>query len=188
MAVRADERRAGAGPDRLRGGRRPPGGAWWVGDPPRSLGGRARVGDTEIHIAPKIPIARLLFLLGYLTNPKAWHDQPVSFDTADDLAAAAAEALSRQVDVALRRGVLQGYVAVEEACPPFGAHPGGRPVAPALRICPARGDPLRRLHRGHHQNRILRTAVDRMLGVAGIGDTARHRLARARHRLAGSPR
>ena len=35
----------------------------------------------------------------------------------DDLAAAAAEALSRQVDVALRRGILQGYVAVEEDLP-----------------------------------------------------------------------
>ena len=39
----------------------------------------------------------LLFLLGYLTNPRAWHDQPVSFDTADDLAPAASLEYSYQL-------------------------------------------------------------------------------------------
>ena len=147
--------------------------------------GAARVGDTEIHIAPKIPISRLLFLLGYLTNPKAWHDQPVSFDTADDLAAAAAEALSRQVDVALRRGILQGYVAVEEALPTIR---GRIREADQLRRRYGSALPVEIRYDDYTvditENRILRTAVDRMLGVAGIGDTARHRLARARHRLA----
>lgn len=147
--------------------------------------GAARVGDTEIHIAPKIPISRLLFLLGYLTNPKAWHDQPVSFDTADDLAAAAAEALSRQVDVALRRGILQGYVAVEEALPTIR---GRIREADQLRRRYGSALPVEIRYDDYTvditENRILRTAVDRMLGVAGVGDTARHRLARARHRLA----
>ena len=147
--------------------------------------GAARVGDTEIHIDPKIPISRLLFLLGYLTNPKAWHDQPVSFDTADDLAAAAAEALSRQVDVALRRGILQGYVAVEEALPTIR---GRIREADQLRRRYGSALPVEIRYDDYTvditENRILRTAVDRMLGVAGIGDTARHRLARARHRLA----
>ena len=47
--------------------------------------GAARVGDPEVHIDPKMPIGRLLFLLGYLADPKAWHDEPVRLEVADDL-------------------------------------------------------------------------------------------------------
>lgn len=147
--------------------------------------GAARVGGIEVHIAPKVPVARLMFLLGYLANPKAWHDQAVSFDLADDLPAAAAEALSRQLDSALRAGVLQGYVSVEEALP-------------TVRGRIREADQLRRRYGvalpveiryddftvDIPENAILRTAAERMLAVPGISDTARHRLARARHRLA----
>lgn len=147
--------------------------------------GAARVGDVEVHIAPKVPIVRLMFLLGYLADPNAWHDQPVGLQVADDLAAAAAEALSRQVEAALRRGVLQGYVSVEEALPTIR---GRIREADQLRRRYGAALPVEIRYDDYTvdiaENQILGTAVHRMLGVAGISHTARHRLARARHRLA----
>ena len=147
--------------------------------------GAARVGDLEVQITPKVPIARLMFLLGYLADPKAWHDQPVSFDAAPDLASAAAEALSRQLDMALRRGVLQGYVSIEEALPTIR---GRIREADQLRRRYGAVLPVEIRYDDYTvdiaENRILRTAADRMLAVGGISDTARHRLARVRHRLA----
>lgn len=157
-------------------------GGWEVR--PGAWVGAARVGDLEVHIQPKVMIARLLFMLGYLADPKAWRDDQVEVDRAADLAAAAAEALSRQVDVAMRRGVLQGYLSVEEALPTI----RGR-IREADQIRRRFGSALP-VEIGYDdytvdiaENRILRTAVDRMLAVGGISDTARHRLARARARL-----
>jgi 5-methylcytosine-specific restriction enzyme subunit McrC len=42
----------------------------------RGLVGAFRVGDLEVHITPKIPIARLLFLLGYATRASMWRGRP----------------------------------------------------------------------------------------------------------------
>ena len=55
-----------------------PGGGWQVR--PSRWVGAARVGALEVHVAPKVPIGRLLFLLGYLADPRAWREDAVSFD------------------------------------------------------------------------------------------------------------
>lgn len=83
---------------------RPAGRRWEVRA--RGLVGAFRVGGLEVHIAPKIPVARLLFLLGHATRASMWREDQVQLEVADNLLAAAAEALARQVDAALRRGLL----------------------------------------------------------------------------------
>ena len=147
--------------------------------------GAARVGDAEVHIAPKVPIARLMFLLGYLTDPRAWRDDVVSVEAADDLTVAAAEALSRQADAALRWGVLQGYISVEDALPTVR---GRIREADQLRRRYGAALPVEIRYDDYTvdvaENRILLTAVERMLALDGIGQLARHRLARSRQRLA----
>ena len=56
-------------------------GIWLVG-PARKVGA-ARIGDIEIHVKPKVDIARLLFLLGYSEYAAAW--QPETVPIAESL-------------------------------------------------------------------------------------------------------
>ncbi|HET9255929.1 MAG TPA: restriction endonuclease, partial [Pseudonocardiaceae bacterium] len=49
----------------------------WRISPRRGLVGVARVGDIEVWITPKLPIARLLFLAGYAKQPRGWRDEDV---------------------------------------------------------------------------------------------------------------
>jgi len=79
------------------------------------LVGAARVGDLELHIEPKVPVARLLFLIGYARNPKGWRDETVALAEHDGLVPALAVALWRQADRALRPGLLQGYRTIDES-------------------------------------------------------------------------
>jgi 5-methylcytosine-specific restriction enzyme subunit McrC len=161
---------------------RPAGRRWEVRA--RGLVGACRVGDLEVHVAPKIRIERLLFLLGYITRASIWRDEQVQLDMADGLLAAAAEALSRQVDVALRRGVLQGYVTVEDALPTIR---GRIREADQLRRRFATPLPVEIRFDDYTvdipENRILRAAVERMAALPGVSERARHRLSRSRARL-----
>lgn len=83
----------------------------------RDLVGAARIGDVELHIRPKTPITRLLFLLGYARQPGRWQHEQVHVGEHRDLVPALAHAFVRAAERALRPGVLQGYQEVEEALP-----------------------------------------------------------------------
>src|SRR3978361_1379592 len=58
-------------------------GAWQIGAAGKV--GAARVGGIEIHIVPKVPIARLLFLVGYAMHAAAWRTETVPVAEAADL-------------------------------------------------------------------------------------------------------
>src|SRR5690349_11816869 len=60
-----------------------------------------RVGDTEVRIRPRITIARLIYLLGYTEDPKAWTDDPVGLDDLPDLWPAMAQVFVRQAERAI---------------------------------------------------------------------------------------
>ena len=152
-------------------------GAWLIG-PARKIG-VARVEDIEIHIAPKLPIARLMFMAGYATRGAAWRDEDIGLSQADDLVPSLAQALWRQVARAIRQGLLPGYVVFEEA-------------SPVLR---GRLRESEQLHRHHGlpfpleivhdeftidiaENRILRTACERMLKVSRVDDESQRMLRR----------
>jgi 5-methylcytosine-specific restriction enzyme subunit McrC len=142
-------------------------GVWQAG--PAGKVGTARVGHAEFHIRPKLPIARLLFLLGYASHGTAWRDDLVLLADAPDLVPALAQALWRHVARAIHQGLLPGYVVAEAA-------------SPVLR---GRLRETEQLHRHHGlpyplevcydestvdipENQILRTACERMLTVPRV--------------------
>ncbi len=142
-------------------------GAWQIG--PAGKVGAARVGGIEIHIKPKVPIARLLFMVGYALHAAAWQPQTVPVAEAADLVPAVAQALWRQTERAIHQGLLSGYILIEES-------------SQVLRGWLRESEQLRR-HHGlplpleiQHdefttdipENRILRTACERMLAVPRV--------------------
>lgn len=50
--------------------------------------------DIEVRIAPKIPIARLVFLMGYARRPEFWREDLVSLEGDTDLPDALAHTLA----------------------------------------------------------------------------------------------
>jgi 5-methylcytosine-specific restriction enzyme subunit McrC len=142
-------------------------GTWLIG--PAGKIGAARIGDIEIHIAPKLPVARLLFLTGYAEHGTAWLEEDVSLEDAPDIVPALAHALWRQVARAIHQGLLPGYMVVEESS----AVLRGRLLE------------TEQLHRHHGlpfpleirhdefttdipENQILRTACEQMLAVPRV--------------------
>src|ERR1035441_7588894 len=88
-------------------------GAWQIG--PAGKVGAARVGGIEIHIKPKVPIARLLFLVGYARHAAAWRPETVPVAEAAELIPVVAQALWRQTERATHQGLLSGYILLEES-------------------------------------------------------------------------
>lgn len=141
--------------------------------------GAARVGDLEVWIAPKLPVDRLLFLVGYATSGRRWRDEELPMVPHPDLVAVVAEALCRQVTRAVRPGLLQGYRVVDA-------------TSSVLRGRLREADQLHR-HRGQPwpleirhdeftvdiaENRLLKAAVARMGRVPRLPPAARQRLRR----------
>ncbi|MGH3321610.1 MAG: McrC family protein [Streptosporangiaceae bacterium] len=159
-------------------------GLWMVR--PAGQVGVARVGDVEVWVRPKVRIERLLFLLGYAIDPRGWRDDTVALSAAEDLIPAVAQALWRQGEHAVRRGLLQDYRVHEDS-------------APVLRGRLRESEQLRR----HHglpiplevrydeftvdipENRLLRTAAERMLRVPRVDGESRRRLRHLLSRFVG---
>ena len=152
-------------------------GVWLVG--PAGKVGAARVGDIEIRVKPKVEVSRLLFLLGYAQHAAAWQSDTVPVAEAADLVPVVAQALWRQTERAIHQGLLPGYVLVEES-------------ALVLRGRLREGEQLHR-HHGlplpleiRHdefttdiaENRVLRTACERMLAVPRVDAESQRMLRR----------
>ena len=152
-------------------------GFWQIG--PAGKVGAARVGGIEIHIKPKVAIARLLFLVGYAQHAAAWRPETVPLAEAADLVPAVAQALWRQTERAIGQGLLPGYVLVEESS----------------LVLRGRLRESEQLHRHHGlplpleiqhdeftidipENRILRTACERMLAVPRVDAESQRMLRR----------
>lgn len=145
-------------------------------------------GGPIVRITPKTPVSRLFFLLGHSLDPaRAWRDsREGTVDTGgyDDLVPALAHAVERQIDGALRRGVLQGYREMEESAMlvrgrlreteqirrHFGRTPPAEVAYDAYTADTA-------------ENRILRAAAERLLRLPGVPGPVRRRLAHQRVRL-----
>ncbi|HEX5595372.1 MAG TPA: hypothetical protein VFX61_05015, partial [Micromonosporaceae bacterium] len=148
--------------------------------------GAARVGGLELHIEPKLPISRLLFLVGYVRDPKGWRDETVPLPEQAGLVPALAAALWRQTDRALRAGLLQGYQTVDETSPVLR---GRLRETAQLSRWAGRSLPLEIRHDEYTvdiaENRILASAADRMLRVPGIDAESRRALRHLAARFAG---
>lgn len=139
-----------------------------------------------VRVTPKVPIVRLFFLLGYSLDPqRSWRDGEVEVTEHRDLLPALAHAVERQVDRALRQGLLQGYRATEESA--LVVH--GR-IREAEQIRRRFGAMLPievaydEFTTDIAENRILRAAVERLLRLPGIPRDVRRRLLHQRARLA----
>ncbi|MFF4559452.1 McrC family protein [Streptomyces sp. NPDC001435] len=138
-----------------------------------------------VRVTPKTPIARLFFLLGYSLDPKGgWRDGEVEVAEHRDLLPALAHAVERQVDRALRRGLLQGYRAVEETALVVRgrireAEQIRRRFGAALPVEVAYDE----FSSDIAENRILRAAVERLLRLPGVPREVRRRLLHQRARL-----
>ncbi|MFD7553927.1 McrC family protein [Streptomyces sp. NPDC059835] len=143
-------------------------------------------GPVTVRVTPKVPIARLLFLLGYSLDPKsAWRDGQVDVGEHREVLPALAHTVERQIDRALRQGLLQGYRATEES-------------ALVVRGRIREADQIRRRFGAAlpvevaydefttdiAENRILRAAVERLLRLPGVPREVRRRLLHQRARLA----
>lgn len=84
---------------------------------PRSKVGAVAVAGVELHVAPKIPVDRVVFLLEHSRSGVRWREEPVRLAAADDLLHAVVAAFTRLAARALKPGLLQGYRTVEDALP-----------------------------------------------------------------------
>jgi 5-methylcytosine-specific restriction enzyme subunit McrC len=142
-------------------------GLWLVG--PGRLVGAARIGDVDVFVTPKVAIGRLLFLAGYAQHGAAWRLEDVPLSEDAGLVPVMAQILWRQVERAIRQGLLSGYVVTDE-------------TAYVLR---GRLREAEQLHRHHGlpvpleirhddftaniaENQVLRAACERMLHVPGV--------------------
>ncbi|MFI7382325.1 McrC family protein [Streptomyces sp. NPDC049813] len=146
-------------------------------------------GGTVLRIAPKTPVRRLFFLLGYSLDPdRAWRDSregTVSTGAHEDVVPALAYAVERQIDGALRQGVLQGYRETAETALVVR---GRLREAEQIRRHFGRTPPVEIVYDAYTadtaENRILRAAVERLLRLPSVPGPVRRRLAHQRVRLA----
>ena len=140
--------------------------------------------SVDVRIEPKVPIGRLLFMLGYARSPRAWRDDVIDTPEATDIPTGVAESVVRLTDTALRQGLLQGYRTVEEAALTVRGRVRhkqqlSRRFGMALPVEITYDDYSPDIP----ENQILRTALGRMLAVPGVPNATRHQLTRLRHRF-----
>jgi 5-methylcytosine-specific restriction enzyme subunit McrC len=154
---------------------------------PRGYVGAVRAGDLQVRVTPKkkVGLDRLLFMLGYAQDP-GFRPEDVSGLDEPDLWPALAESIARLTEAALAGGILQGYHTVEESL---------RTIRGRIRL----GDQISRrpglmmpmevtydeFSMDIAENRILRTALRRLMAVPRLDAQARARLAHLDGRLAG---
>ncbi|MDQ0407783.1 MULTISPECIES: McrC family protein [unclassified Streptomyces] len=139
-----------------------------------------------VRVTPKVPVARLFFLLDYSLDPKrSWRDGEVEVAEHRDLLPALAHAVERQVDQALRQGLLQGYRATEEsALVVRGRIREAEQIRRRFGAMPPVEVAYDEFTTDIAENRILRAGVERLLRLPGVPRDVRRRLLHQRARLA----
>ena len=152
-------------------------GSWLLS--PRQYVGVAQVCDVELWIAPKLPIRRLLFLLGYAYDVRAWRTGDVHVAQDTELLPAMATAFARAAEKATDQGLIQGYRTTEEAATVLRGRIRtdeqlrrrfGLPMPLEIRYDDYTAD--------IPENRILRAAAERLLRLPRIPTQTRHALLR----------
>lgn len=146
--------------------------------------GVVRVGDVQVSIKPKVTISRLLFMLGYASNPGYWRDESVLLDGEPDLVEALAHSCVRLTRRALEQGVLKGYRTVDESATVLR---GRIRESDQIRRNFGRAIPLEITYDDYTvdvaENQILLAAVLRLLKAPGISTDVRALLQRLRLQL-----
>ncbi|MFD5708953.1 McrC family protein [Streptomyces pharetrae] len=138
-----------------------------------------------LRITPKVPIARLFFLLGYSHDPRGWRDGQVSVARHQELLPALAHAYERQVARAIRQGLLQGYRSAEDsALVVRGRIREAEQVRRRFGVALPVEITYDEFTTDIPENRLLRAATERLLRLPGIPSAVRARLLRQRTRFA----
>lgn len=146
---------------------------------PGSAVGAVSVADVEVHVHPKIPVERVVWLLeASAANPR-WRDlDRVEVSHAPDLLTVVVDAFERLTTRALRLGLVQGYRTREEA---LATVRGRIREADQLRRHPGRALPIEVRYDDFTvdtaENRLLRSAVSVGRRLRGLPPQLRYRLA-----------
>lgn len=152
--------------------------------------GSVRTATLQLDVRPKdrLGLSRLLFLLSY-AGEQGFRPDLVAADEERDLWSALAESLAQLAERALARGVLQGYLTVDESL---------RTVKGRIRISdqisrrPGMLVPLEvsydEFTEDIAENRILRAALERMGQVPGVRPEVLGRLRQLKGKLDGVTR
>lgn len=130
---------------------------------PAGTVGVLRVGDLQVEIAPRLPVERVLFLVSYALDPRAWRADPTSVAPDDHLLEALVPTFAHHVRAALRRGLLHGYLPAEDTHTTIR---GKIRIADQLRARPGRVLPIELAYDDFTndilENRLIRAALDRL--------------------------
>lgn len=156
----------------------------WEISPANKVGVVSAAG-VQVSVLPKVTIDRIVFMLGYARNPQHWRDTAVDLEARTGLPEALAYALVRHSRDAMWRGLLQGYVRVEETSSVLR---GRIRDAEQVRRWFGRMVPLEVAYDDYTvditENRLLLSATLRLLRAPGIHLETRRALRRLRLRLA----
>lgn len=144
--------------------------------------GAFHVAGSEVHIAPKLPIGRLLHMLAYSKDPmRGWREDEVQLDIDDDVVEAMAQLYAVVVSRAVERGLLQGYRHVRESA---NTVRGRIDFAEQLKRRVGMPAPIEVAYDEFgvdiRENQILASALDRLLRLPRLATTTRRRLRRVR--------
>lgn len=147
--------------------------------------GVVQVGDLQVAVRPKIPIARLIFLMGYAQQPAYWRDHSVLLEASADLPDALAHSFSRLATKALEQGLLQGYQSIDDS---LAVVRGRIRVADQIGRRYGRALPLEVTYDDFTvdiaENRLILAAARTLLRVGQLAPEVRRRLLRLETRLA----
>ncbi len=82
---------------------------------PSSVIGMVSCDGLTVVIRPRIPMDRVMFLVGYSLNPGDWRPSPFGLTQDDDLLEAVVPTFVLRTREAIRRGLLQGYRTEEDS-------------------------------------------------------------------------
>jgi 5-methylcytosine-specific restriction enzyme subunit McrC len=140
--------------------------------------------DWEVRVSPKLAVPRLMFLLGYASDPSGWRNLVTGFAREDALFEAIANGFSWHAWWAIERGLLRGYVSREERSSVLRgrvlfasqiARGGGLPRPVDVAFDDYTEDVL--------ENRIIKSATLFLLRLPRVPSRARRRVQRIRAAL-----
>jgi 5-methylcytosine-specific restriction enzyme subunit McrC len=153
--------------------------SWWL--QPDSRVGVITGDGWELRVDPRLRIPKLLFLLAYSARPDGWHDTVTRFGEEEDVLAAVASGFSWHATRALERGVLRGYLTVNERRPDIR---GRIRFGDQIKQLPGMTLPIEVTYDDFTadilENRMLLTAAEILLQLPRIPPRARSRLLRTR--------
>lgn len=79
--------------------------------------GVVHVGGWQVEISPKVPIARLFFLMGFASDLRFWQEPDIVLGASGGLLGTIAHSFIRQTGIALGRGLHQAYETFDDAVP-----------------------------------------------------------------------